>query len=416
MVAAAPPQHGKSESVKHAIVYWMGRMPRMRFAYATYSQDQAEYVSQRTQQLAEEAGLEPQGNLQTWRVANGAEVLFTSPNGPFAGRGVDGVLVVDDPYKDRRSAESPRTRRLTLEWFDDVARKRVHPGGSIALMSTRWHVEDLSGVLISRGWRYLNFKAIAEGSTGAEGRVIDDPQLRHVGEPLWPERRPLEFYDEHKSDVYSWYSLYQGEPRPRGGAVFSGESGLPARYNELPASAYRVGYGVDLAYTARTHADFSVLIELWRVEDRDPKRPLFYVVRVDRKQVDAPSFTLTLKARLSERRGTMRWYAGGTEKGSADFIRRQGIPLDVRAPKGDKFVRAQPVAAAWNDGRVLVPEEAPWLSAFLDEVLNFTGVADLHDDQIDALAAGFDSLNSPAIANAYSSARAHRGGMPKPRD
>jgi len=371
----------------------MGRLPRKRFAYATYSQDQAEYVSLRTQQLATEAGLEPQGNLQTWRVANGAEVLFTSPNGPFAGRGVDGVLVVDDPYKDRRSAESPRIRRLTLEWFDDVARKRVHPGGSVCVMSTRWHVEDLSGVLIGRGWQYLNFKAIAEGDVGADGRITADPQHRLPGEPIWPAQRPLSFYDEHKSDLYSWYSLYQGEPRPRGGAVFSSEDGLPARYTELPEHSYRVGYGADLAYTAKTHADFSVLVELWREDTDDPKKPRFYVARVDRKQVDAPSFTLTLKARLSERRGTIRWYAGGTEKGSGDFIKKQGVPLDIRPPKGDKFVRAQPVAAAWNEGRILVPEEAPWLSSFLDEVLNFTGVSDLHDDQVDALAAAFDGLS-----------------------
>src|SRR5688572_24719518 len=67
-VAAAPPQHGKSESVKHAIVYWLGRLPKKRHAYATYSQDQAEYVSLRTQQLAADAGLRPEGNLQTWRV------------------------------------------------------------------------------------------------------------------------------------------------------------------------------------------------------------------------------------------------------------------------------------------------------------------------------------------------------------
>lgn len=373
----------------------MARNPRMRFAYATYSQDQAEYVSSKVQQLAQDAGLEPHGNLQTWRTSNSAEVLFTSPNGPFAGRGVDGVLAVDDPYKDRRSAESPRIRRLTLEWFDDVARKRVHPGGSVFVMSTRWHVEDLSGVLVTRGWEYLNLKAIAEGETGADGRVIGDPLHRVPGDPIWPAKRPIDFYAEHRADAYSWASLYQGEPRPRGGVVFSGESGLPPRYSEL-ASKYRVGYGVDLAYTAKTHADYSVLIELWREETADPKKPLFYVVQVDRKQVDAPSFTLTLKARHSDRAGPMRWYAGGTEKGSADFIKRQGIPLDVVPPKGDKFVRAQPVAAAWNEGRILVPDSASWLPAFLDEVQNFTGVADVHDDQVDALAAAFDSLATPA--------------------
>lgn len=405
-MAAAPPQHGKTEALKHAIVFWMARNPGRRFAYATYSQDQAEYVSLKVQQLAADAGLDPQGNLQTWRARNGAEVLFTSPNGPFAGRGVDGVLAVDDPYKDRRQAESPRTRKLTLEWFDDVARKRAHPGCSIAVMSTRWHVEDLSGTLVKRGWNYLNLKALAEGEADSKGLIIGDPLGRREGEPIWPDKRPLSFYDEHRTDKYSWYSLYQGEPRPRGGAVFA----EPARYSELPKVGYRVAYGVDLAYSAKTHADFSVLLELWREETNDPKRPRFYVVAVDRKQVDAPSFTLTLKARHSERKAPLRWYASSTEKGAADFIKRQGIPIEVLPPKGDKFIRAQGVAAAWNDGRVLVPEDAPWLASFLDEVQNFTGVSDVHDDQVDALAPAFDLLNKT-----QKSAYSPRSDLPKAR-
>jgi predicted phage terminase large subunit-like protein len=69
--------------------------------------------------------------------------------------------------------------------------------------------------------------------------------------------------------------------------------------------------------------------------------------------------------------------------------------VDVGAEKaeGDKFIRAQPVAAAWNAGKVLVPRSAPWLEAFIAEVCGFTGIDDDHDDQVDALAAAFDVLN-----------------------
>jgi predicted phage terminase large subunit-like protein len=54
--------------------------------------------------------------------------------------------------------------------------------------------------------------------------------------------------------------------------------------------------------------------------------------------------------------------------------------------------RAQPVAAAWNQKRILLPEGAPWLSEFLSEVCGFTGVKDRHDDIVDALAAAYDAL------------------------
>jgi phage terminase large subunit-like protein len=35
---------------------------------------------------------------------------------------------------------------------------------------------------------------------------------------------------------------------------------------------------------------------------------------------------------------------------------------------------------------------APWSNAFVEEVLAFTGVGDVHDDQVDAMAAAYDQL------------------------
>ena len=67
--------------------------------------------------------------------------------------------------------------------------------------------------------------------------------------------------------------------------------------------------------------------------------------------------------------------------------------MQAQIAKGDKFVRAQPVAAAWNAGKVLVPRNAPWVDAFLSELASFTGLGDAHDDQVDALASAYDSLS-----------------------
>jgi predicted phage terminase large subunit-like protein len=63
-------------------------------------------------------------------------------------------------------------------------------------------------------------------------------------------------------------------------------------------------------------------------------------------------------------------------------------PVEV-AGQGDKFMRMQGVAAAWNAGRVLVPagpdERFPWRKEFLEELEDITGVGDEIDDQGDAL-------------------------------
>ena len=389
VVVAAPPQHGKTETTKHAFIRWFQLHPGKRFVYVTYNQDRSEYVSRKLQELATRAHLEPRGNLRNWTVNTGAEVVFTSIGGSLTGHGVDGVLVVDDPKKDRKAAESPTLRRQCVEWFDDVAKTRVHPGASIVVMATRWHVDDLSGALIKRGWQYLNLKAIAEGPVGPDGgTVTTDPLQRTLGAPLWPEQRPLDYLAEHQQNPYTWAALFQGEPRPRGGKVF----GPPAYYTELPTHGYRVGYGVDLGYTAKTYADASVLVRLYRAGD------LYYVVNVVRHQVAAPDFASTLKAEGKSPPGPMLWYYAGPEKGSGDFIRKMGVPLKMVPATADKFVRAQPVAAAWNQSRILLPDpehfpQATWLPDLLDEVSNFTGVNDAHDDQVDALASGFDILD-----------------------
>lgn len=382
VVVAAPPQHGKTELTIRAFLWWDTYCPGRRHAYITYNADRTLSVARSFWLLAEEAGYSPRGTLEEIELRGGTRVKFTAINGSMTGYAITGVCVVDDPIKGPVEAASPTIRRRCVEWFDSVAWTRRHEGTSFVIMATRWHIEDLSGVLAARnGWRYLNLKAIAEDE--------DDPLGRQPGEALWPGHKPAEFFDAERANVYWWAAMYQGQPRPRGGEVFR----EPARYSELPRHGYRVAYGLDLAYTARTHADYSVLVELWRVDTDEPKRPLYYVVQVDRKQVDAPSFTLTLKARHSERAAPMRWYASGPEKGSADFIQRQGLPIELKPPRGDKFVRAQPVAAAWNDGRVLVPDMAGWVPAFVAELTSFTGIADTHDDQVDALAAAYDSLD-----------------------
>jgi predicted phage terminase large subunit-like protein len=394
VVFAAPPQHGKTELTLRAFLWWDEHCPGRRHVYVTYNQTRADEVGRDFQRIAEQAGAQPTGPMSAIRLRNGTTVRFTSVNGSLTGFAVDGVCVIDDPIKDAVDAQSPTIRKRVVDFFDAVAWARRHPGTSFVVMATRWHPDDLSGVLVKRGWPYINLKAIAEGAVNDDGAVATDPLGRKPGESLW-HRKPPSFFDAARKNAYWWAALYQGEPRPRGGAVFS----EPTYYSELPAS-HRGAYGLDLAYTAKTHADWSICVELWREPPATKGAPArFYVVDVQRKQVDATSFALTLKAVHTRRPHRMRWYAAGAEQGIADFLRdkdRGRLPIVSPPPRGDKFVRATPVAAAWNAGRILLPEpdafDAPWLADFLDVVQNFTGVNDDHDDDVDALAAAFDEV------------------------
>ena len=75
------------------------------------------------------------------------------------------------------------------------------------------------------------------------------------------------------------------------------------------------------------------------------------------------------------------------------FIFTSNLRILEKPATTDKFSRAQPVSAAWNDGRVLLPENTKWTEPLVHEVASFTGVNDVHDDQVDVLSTLYNSLN-----------------------
>lgn len=384
-VIAAPPQHGKSVAVTSSLV---GRMlsGKGRSAYVSYNQDRADEVSLQTQWMADGIGLAWEGQRRKWGPPKGASVIWTSIGGSLTGSPIDDLLVVDDPVKDRIEASSPTYRDRVWDWWTAVALTRCHPGASIIVVATRWHEDDLSGRLVDAGWPYICLQA------------IDDT----TGEALWPEQRPLEFLQEQRRQIgeHDWAALYQGRPRPRGDAVF----GDPTFYRALPRAGLRYAHGVDLAYSAKTTADYSVCVTMARHPE---PRPLgtCYIIDVQRKQVDAPAFALTLHAMQSAHAGPMLFRCSGTEKGAASFIAQKVRRFRAEQVRGDKFVNATPYAAAWNDGRVMLPEGAPWLADFLTEHQRFTGVSDAHDDQVDAAGNAFAAVSSASAGYAEDTER-----------
>jgi predicted phage terminase large subunit-like protein len=387
LVIAAPPQHGKTVLTLHGLAKAMATAPRdTRFAYVTYSQNRADEVARDFQRIALDAGLKPEGPFRQWVAKTGTHVKFTSIGGALTGFPINshGALIIDDPFKDGAEARSALRRELVWNWCWEVGITRVHPGGSVFVMATRWHEDDLSGRLIRNwGWRYLNLQALCEDES-------TDPMGRGLGEALWPEKRPREFLEAQQTrNPWSFAALYQGRPRPRGGALFED----PQRFDELPVGRpFRVAYGADLAYSKRTQSDWSVLVRLIECDG------LYYVTGVLRQQARAPEFISESRAFRHERRGPVRWYGSSIEvKGVAEFIQERVPELNAMIATGDKFQRAQPVAEAWNAGRVLVPSpESPyygeWTELFLDELTSFSGVNDPHDDQVDALGSAFDEL------------------------
>lgn len=391
-LVSVPPQFGKTFTILHGIAQLLGRRPHTPVIYTSYGDAVARDKSRECRDYARRAG------VSTRKDADAMSAWLTAEGGGLRARGVGSavtgspakLLIVDDPHKDRRDAESPLQRARVRDWFTSTAMTRVHPGASVIVNATRWHPDDLIGTLAKERredgtprWEHINLPAI-----------LPD------GRPLW-HRRPLSFLEQHRANEYDWWSLWMGQPRGRGNAVFRAD--MVRFYDRLPAR-YRVGKGVDLAYTSKTSACHSVGLTL--LEDEG----LYYVVDVRRAQQRTREFAALLRTVAYP--GSWHWFASSTERGLADLMGEIDVPVEAVLATADKFVRAQPVAAAWNDGKVLLPRnmlalfgegaavgdeenEPEWLQPFVDEITTFTGVSDASDDQVDALASAFEGVRYP---------------------
>lgn len=379
-----PPRHGKTTLLLHAFAWWLSRFPADTCAYYSYNSDMGRSKSVLARGLAERAAITLSDETNTkaeWRTLDGGGLLAGGVDSGLTGQGVSGLLVIDDPFKGPIDAYSQHQRDAVYEWFQTVPMTR-REGASVFVIHTRWHEDDLIGRLEKTGdWVVINFPAIA----GEDDWLGDEK--REPGTVLWPDRFSLEDIEERRTVLgeFNFAALYQGTPRPRGGTVF----GEPHYYDPAETSfeGFTIVIAADPAASEKTSADYSAAVVL-SIEGTGAKMR-GYVRKVYREQVQIPKFVTDLMS-LQQTFGNaaINVESTGGFKAIPQMLRALGLErINEIIPMGDKFTRAQLVAAAWNGGRVLVPADSPpWLGKFLDEIAKFTGVNDKQDDQVDALA------------------------------
>lgn len=266
-----PPQHGKSEgSTRRLPAFLLGRDPNARVAIVSYSASKARKFNREIQRIIdtpEYEALFPNTRLAqgvgSW-VRNADECEIVGYRGSFKTIGVGGaltgepvdILIMDDIYKDAKTAWSPIIREGVSDWYDTVAETRLHNGSQQIVVFTRWHEDDLAGKLLREqgtydpkdnpnGWVVITYQAIKQGAP-----TEYDP--REEGEPLWAERHSLEKLQSiRERNPHVFESLYQQDPKPSEGLMY--EQGF-REYVSLPSSKYNIRKAyVD---TADTGADY----------------------------------------------------------------------------------------------------------------------------------------------------------------
>lgn len=391
---SVPPQHGKSETGLHGLARIMGRRPGVRNAFCTYASDFARAQSRKVRRLIREMGMEisREANRQEgWETTTGSSLQATGVDGPLTGKGVDGILIIDDPYKNRVDAESAAYREKVWEWYLDVAETRISGNASIIIIHTRWHPDDLIGRLLKfEEWEHINIPAVSEVDGVRTALLPAYPG----GKKAWP----LEKLDKWraKRGEYGWWSVFMGEPRPKGGHLF--EIGATCESRDIPSFG-RVAIGVDLAYSKKTRSNWSVAVVLREVQnlggDCAQYPNLYYVEHVERHQVKAPVFVRILSQLSARYPGAPMWWHGSPqEQGAAEVIQDLGLrQLEGKRAIGDPYIRAQPAAAKWNAKKIITASDCSWSSEFLIEHQAFTGVGDKFDDQVVALASALEALD-----------------------
>ncbi len=402
VVISMPPGHAKTTLVCHAIAWWLTMYPADTCSYSSYNEKQAMGPSVTARTLAMKAGVrisEETNNKTEWRTPEGGGLYASGLDGGLTGKRIKGLLFVDDPFKGPVDANSQGGRDAVWDWFQSVAMLRLEDA-SVFVIHTRWHEDDLIGRLVKQGgWEVINLPALAE-----ENDLLD----REPGEALWPDMYSVEKLEAIREarGIFVFSALYQGAPRPRGGALF----GEPAYYDPASTSfeACRIVIAADPAASEKTSADWSAAVVI-SIRGRGDDA-VGYLRHVYRKQVAIPDFVKALHS-LQQTWGNagVKVESVGGFKAIPQMLRALGLKrIEEITPVGDKFTRAQPVAAAWNTGRLLVPSDSPpWLGQFLDEVMKFTGVKDAHDDQVDALAHAWNSKPATSMADVPASAWAN---------
>ncbi len=403
---SVPPRFSKTESILHSVVWRLLQDPSCEIAYCTYEANLAYSKSRKMRDLFERCGGQLKrgaSGVQEWWTKQGGRVIATSVGGPITGRGCN-WLIIDDALKNREEAESPVIRQKQWDWLTSTALTRIEPGGSALINATRWHDDDLIGRVIHEfpDWTGIHMPAIYE-ENGVE-------------RSLWPSRWSVAELKKKRRLVgeFDWASLYQGQPRPKGGRLFKAAT----RYN-LPMIAesdtpYKIIIGADPAATEKTSADFSTAVVLavsgeWNTVDFRAD-----VLEVYHKQVEIPEFVARLRDLAVKWGAPIAVEAVGGFKAVPQMLRNLDKKLKVfEAPTlGDKFTRALPCSAAWNDNRLRVPQQADWLNDFLHEVEKFTGVKDAHDDQVDALAHAYNSAQMLIPQIIYKTSTPIKSGLP----
>ena len=391
-----PPRHGKSQLVSIYFPAWfLGKFPNKKVMMVSHTTDLAVDLGRKVRNIVDSDAYKqifPTVTLAAdsksagrWNTNVGGEYYACGIGSSIAGRGAD-LLLVDDPHSEQDVINGNfDVFDKAYEWFTYGARTRLMPQGKVAIIQTRWHLDDLTG-------RVVKDMAMNAGSDQYE--VVEFPAIIDTidksGAPtqkaLWPE-----FYDlpallrtKASMPLFQWNAQYQQNPTSEEASVVKREWWKVWTKEDPPRCDYLI-MSLDAAAEAHNRADFTALTT-WGVFNNE-EAGAYHIILLNsiKRRMEFPE----LKALALEEYKEWEPDAFIVEKKSNGVplfqeLRRQGIPLQEYTPhrgSGDKLARLNSVADIVMSGLVWVPETR-WAEELVEEIAGFPFSS--HDDLVDS--------------------------------
>jgi len=406
LIISMPPQEGKSERASRRFPLWMlHRNPNLRIAIVSYGHDVARRWGRRIRDdlrahpelgltLAQDSRRQDEFELLGY---NGG-LVCVGVEGGLTSRAVD-LLIIDDPYKDAKQADSKAWKQTVEDFWREVALPRLAPGAPVVLIQTRWREDDLAGWLAKEGdgWTVLNIPAQADhdpekGETDVLGR--------EPGEYLESaRRRTAADWEKKKREVGSraWNALYQGRPAPAEGSILKRQWW---KYYDQPQWIIRedgsrvvIGFddllvSWDMTFKDTEGTDF-VVGQIWGRRGADA-----YLLDQRRARMDFPATQAAVREFAAVWPQGLLKLIEDKANGSAVIASLSRVVPGIvpEEPHGSKTARAAAVSPLVEAGNVFLPspELAPWVGGFVDECAGFPTAT--HDDQVDAMSQALNRL------------------------
>jgi predicted phage terminase large subunit-like protein len=420
------PRAGKSELVSRRLpAFALGRDPDLTIITASYGAGLARRMNRDVQRIID---TEEYRRLFPKTQLNGANVRTVSQGswlrnsdmfevvghkGFYMSVGVGGsltgsggqILVIDDPVKNRKEANSATFRESVWEWYTSTFYTRLAPGGGILLTLTRWHEDDLAGRLLEAmksdpdadQWEIINLPALSEEP------IPPYDQRKQAGVPLWVNRWDDKEMRKKRAVVgeRDWASLYQQRPAPDAGDILKRQwwrYWKPKGSNLGPVTVRMDDGAVMEVDAVELPVEFDDMLQSWDCTFKDTTTSDFVAGQVwGRKGANKYMVDYSLerwdiiKTMAGIELWDLKWPKAVAKiiedkaNGPAviQLLRNKIAGLIAVNPEGGKISRAYAASPEVEAGNVYLPHPAlyPWVNKFITNCASFPNAA--HDDDVD---------------------------------